>query len=412
MTSDLQARPSQRQWRTAASLAVADFLHEWRVSVCLVLALAAVLGPLLALFGLKSGIVTTMRERLRADPVNREIVLRGHHTLGPSWFAELRARADVGFVVPRTRWLSASMTLETAGGVVLPDVDMVPTGEGDPLLSSPAPSALGDVLLTATAAHKLKVVAGAQLEGIVGRRMGGVPEAVRVPLVVRGVLPETAFGRDAVFVSLPLLTASEDYRDGVAVPALGVTEGEPARGDERVFASARLYARGLDDVAPLAELLRTQNVEVVTRAREIDTVKRIDRVLSSIFLALATLGIAGCLASLATSLWANVDRKRREIALLRLVGLRSGPVVSFPLVQALLVAVGGIALAGAAYAVMATVFNRMFTSELAREELVCKLEPADALIAAGLTVLLALVASVVGGYRALRIDPAESLRET
>src|SRR5690606_26268493 len=114
---------------------------------------------------------------------------------------------------------------------------------------------------------------------------------------------------------------------------------------------------------------------------------------SAIFLALATLGIAGCLASLATSLWANVDRKRREIALLRLVGLRSAPVVSFPVVQALLVAAGGIALAGAAYAVMSTVFNRMFTSELAREELVCKLAPADALTAAGLTVLLALVAS-------------------
>jgi len=401
------------QWRTAASLAVADFRHEWQVSVCLVLALAAVLGPLLALFGLKSGIVTTMRARLRADPVNRELVIRGHHALAPEWFTALRARDDVGFLVPRTRWLSASITLETPAGVVLPDVDMVPTAEGDPLaVGVPTPAALGDVLLTHTAARKLRLAAGGRLEGIVARRVGGVPEAVRVPLVVRGVLPETAFGRDAVFVSLALLTASEDYRDGVAVPALGVARGEPARGEARVFASARLYARGLDDVAPLAEHLRAQHVEVVTRAREIDTVKRIDRVLSSIFLALATLGVAGCLASLATSLWANVDRKRREIALLRLVGLRSGPVVSFPLVQALLVAAGGIVLAGAAYAVMATVFNRMFTSELAREELVCKLQPADALAAAGLTVLLALLASVVGGYRALRIDPAESLRET
>lgn len=401
----------QRQWRTAVSLAVADFRHEWRVSICLVLALAAVLGPLLALFGLKSGIVGTMRARLRADPVNREIVIQGHHQLAPEWFAAMRARPDVGFVVPRTRWLSASMTLETPDGTVLPDVDMVPTEEGDPLVASTT-SAWGDVLLTHTAAQKLKLAPGAKLDGIVARRTDAGQQAVRVPLTVRDVLPETAFARDAIFVSLPLLAAAEDYRDGVAVPALGVTEGEPSRGERRVFASARLYARGLDDVAPLAEHLREEGIEVVTRAREIDTVKRIDRVLSSIFFALATLGIAGCLASLATSLWANVDRKRREIALLRLVGLRSAPVVSFPVVQALLVAVGGIVVAGGAYAVLATVFNRTFASELAREEFVCKLEPADALAAAGLTLLLALVASVVGGYRALRIDPAESLRET
>jgi putative ABC transport system permease protein len=404
----------QRQWRTAAALAWADFRHEWRVSLCLVLALAAVLGPLLALFGLKSGIVTTMRERLRADPVNREIVLRGHHALDAQWFAALGAREDVAFVVPRTRWLSASMTLEVPGGVTLPDVDMVPTAEGDPLVPAavPPPTGLGDVLLTHTAAQKLNVEAGARLEGVIARRLAGVQEAIRVPLVVRGVLPETAFGRDAVFVSLPLLAASEDYRDGLAVPALGVAEGEPARGERRVFASARLHARGLDDVAPLAEHLRRQGIEVVTRAREIETVQRIDRVLSSIFVALAALGVAGCLASLATSLWANVDRKRREIALLRLVGLRSAPVVSFPVVQAMLVAAGGIVLAGAAYSVLAGFFNRAFAGQLAREELVCKLAPADALAAAGLTVLLALVASVVGGYRALRIDPAESLRET
>jgi putative ABC transport system permease protein len=402
---------ASRQWRTAAALAWADFRHEWRVSICLVLALAAVLGPLLALFGLKSGIVTTMRERLRADPVNREIVLRGHHTLDAEWFTRLAARDDVAFVVPRTRWLSASMTLEVPGGATLPDVDMVPTAAGDPLVPA-APGTLGDVFLSHTAAQTLEVAAGAHLEGVVARRAEGLEEAVRVPLVVRGVLPETTFGRDAVFVSLALLAASEDYRDGVAVPALGVTQGSPSRGERRVFASARLYARGLDDVAPLAEHLREQGIEVVTRAREIETVRRIDRVLSSIFVALATLGIAGCLASLATSLWANVDRKRREIALLRLVGLRSAPVVSFPVVQALLVAVGGIVVAGAAYAVLATVFNRTFASQLAREEFVCKLRPADALAAAGLTVLLALVASVVGGYRALRIDPAESLRET
>ena len=118
--------------------------------------------------------------------------------------------------------------------------------------------------------------------------------------------------------------ATEDYRDGAAVPALGVDRGhrcgsEPAA---RAFASARLYARSLDDVAPLAAWVRDQGYEVSTRAKEIETVKALDRVLAFVFLVLASIGVGGYLFSLAASLWANVDRKRREIALLRLVGPR------------------------------------------------------------------------------------------
>jgi putative ABC transport system permease protein len=229
--------------------------------------------------------------------------------------------------------------------------------------------------------------------------------------MVADVLPETALAEDAVFVPLALLIAAEDYRDGFAVPELGVAEGDEPRSGDRSFASARIYARDLDDVAPLAEHLRSQGVEVVTRARDIETVKAIDRVLSLIFVVLAAIGVAGYLLSLAASLWANVDRKRREIALLRLVGLRTGPVVGFPAVQALVVAAAGILLSASLYAGVSTLFNRAFATELRRDEFVCRLLPGDAAAAVALTLVFALSASAVGGYRATRIDPAESLRD-
>ena len=41
----------------AFRLATRDFLHEWQVSLCFVIALAAVLGPMMVLFGLKFGII-------------------------------------------------------------------------------------------------------------------------------------------------------------------------------------------------------------------------------------------------------------------------------------------------------------------------------------------------------------------
>ncbi|MFO1153256.1 MAG: ABC transporter permease [Rhodospirillales bacterium] len=399
-----------RQWTRTCVLAWRDFMDEWRVSLCLVFALAAVLAPLLVLFGLKSGIVTTMTERLRADPRNLEVTLRGHRHLDAAWFATLRARPDVGFILPRTRLLAATVSLESATGASL-DIDMLPTAAADPLLPPGlAPAAgLRQILLTETAAGRLGVRAGDAVTGRVFRRLNGEPQTLTLPLTVVGVVPETALGRDAAFVSVELLVTTEDYRDGAAVPALGIGDGSPTRA-ERVFAGARLYARGLDDVASLAAWLRGEGIEVATRAKEIETVKAIDRVLSFVFLVLASIGIGGYLFSLAASLWANVERKRREIALLRLVGLGTGPVVAFPVVQAILVAVAGIAVSSLLYLGVAAAFNATFAGELGRDEFVCRLSLADGLVAAALTLLFAIAAAMVGGYRAARIDPAESLR--
>ena len=48
-------------------LATRDYLHEWQMSVCFMLGLAAVLGPMMVLFGLKFGIVGGMMDQLIED---------------------------------------------------------------------------------------------------------------------------------------------------------------------------------------------------------------------------------------------------------------------------------------------------------------------------------------------------------
>lgn len=64
---------SKRTYGTVRFLALADLRHEWLLNLCMVLALAAVLTPLLLLLGLKNGVVETMRERLVQDPIYREL---------------------------------------------------------------------------------------------------------------------------------------------------------------------------------------------------------------------------------------------------------------------------------------------------------------------------------------------------
>ena len=52
----------------------------------------------------------------------------------------------------------------------------------------------------------------------------------------------------------------------------------------RTFSGMRLYARELEAVAELAEHLREQGLDVVTRAKDIETMQGIERVLSFFFL--------------------------------------------------------------------------------------------------------------------------------
>ncbi|MAM77198.1 MAG: ABC transporter permease, partial [Tistrella sp.] len=55
-------------------LAIQDMVADRRLSLCQILALAAVLAPLLVLFGLREGVIGTMADRLVRDPANRLIV--------------------------------------------------------------------------------------------------------------------------------------------------------------------------------------------------------------------------------------------------------------------------------------------------------------------------------------------------
>ena len=88
-------------------LALADIRHEWRMSLCLVLAVAAIAAPLLLFFGLKYGTLETLRSRLLDNPSTLELTPVTERLLDEAWFARWRADPRVAFVVPHTRRLSA-----------------------------------------------------------------------------------------------------------------------------------------------------------------------------------------------------------------------------------------------------------------------------------------------------------------
>jgi hypothetical protein len=104
----------KRGFETIIRLSLKDYFHERLLSACAVLGLAAVLAPLLLLFGVKSGIINTMADRLIEDPRNREVTPVGSGRYGEDWFSVAAKRPGVAFVIPLTRSIAASMILRQA----------------------------------------------------------------------------------------------------------------------------------------------------------------------------------------------------------------------------------------------------------------------------------------------------------
>ena len=392
-------------------LASRDYLHEWQMSVCFILGLAAVLGPMMVLFGLKFGIVGAMMDQLIEDPGNREIRPVGSGRYNQEWLESIRSMPEVVFLVPRTRSIAATIELSSENASRILPVELIASGSDDPLLApdAPLPEGLDRVVLSRRSAEKLAVSAGDVLDGSLARRFQGQQERVHLPLTVAAIAPETAFARNGAFVSVQLLEALEDFRDGRAVPGLD-WDGLSVN-TQRTYPGFRLYARSIEDVAGLRDAFAAIGVEVHTRVAEIETVQRMNRNLTIIYWVIAVIGLVGFSLSLGASLWANVDRKRTQLSVLRLVGVRTRDIVWFPMVQSLFTAVLGWALAVSLYYVTAQVINAMMAEQVAAGQQVCRLLQVHYVIALGLTCSAAVIAAGLAGMRSARIEPSEGLRE-
>ena len=391
-------------------LASRDYVHEWLMSGCFVLALAAVLGPMMVLFGLKFGIVGAMVDQLVEDPLNREIRPIGSGYYDSAWLESVRGRPDVAFLVPRTRSIAATIELSSESASRIVSVELIPSEQGDPLLpNSLLPQGTYRVVLSQSAAEKLNVAPGDTIDGSLSRRFRGQQEREHLSFSVAAIAPASAFSRDGAFVTVMLLEALEDFRDGREVPAFG-WKGEPADSN-RTYPGFRLYARSIYDVAGLRDAFARLNVDVHTRSAEIEMVQRMNRNLTAIYWAIALVGLVGFSLSLGASLWANIDRKRKELSVLRLVGFRTADIVWFPMVQALFTAVLGWALAVAIYLATALVINDMLATQLETGQQVCRMLPQHYAIALLLTSTAAVLAAGLAGLRSARVEPSESLRD-
>ncbi|MBU1196616.1 MAG: ABC transporter permease [Proteobacteria bacterium] len=588
-----------------AGLAWADLRHEWVLSLCLCLAVAAVVGPLLLLFGLKTGTIETLRSRLLQDPRNREIRPMISRSFTPEWLDKLKADPKIAFLVPTTRSISASVELtSTAGSLTL---EAQPSAQNDPLLTqnNATPPEENQCVLSDEAARKLCAKTGDELELTVKRLKGSSFEAGKTRLKISGILDPRATGRDMVYFHLSLLENIEQFKDGQAVPELnwkgavplaepvfdgvvigtdtpidpvlkikltsgtGLSRLETLTADaqltrlgyvlknkkfislistkravgqdvlttvsnrlrgknalvlpwvhpleiqlgeditllafalpkadgltvpwaqelpmgpdwrqiilpedirltpdslltlvkedrinipvtqnntifspgqfalippqlagilnlslrrniswlpqadqfilkRRGYAAFRMYANTLDDVEPLKLQMEAQDIPVHTEAERIRDIRELDKHLGMIFWLIALGGLLGGAGSLMASLYASVERKRRDLGVLGLIGFTRGSLLCFPLYQAFFLTLGGWILALGFYTGMAALINRLFSSQLSTGESLCRMNFDHLAYAAAGVILLGQLAAALAARRVISIDPAEALRD-
>ena len=394
-----------------ATLAAKGLWFHRRLTLYQTIGLAAVLVPLLLIAGLKNGFIEGMLAQLRADPRNLEVIIVGNRNLDTAWFQTVSGSPAAGFVLPNTRSLSATITLANEQGGMITGVQMIPTAPGDPLLADlPVPTEDDAVILSEATARKLGVKAGDTVRAAVQRRMNGQDQAALRPLLIQALAPESLATGDFVFVSLRLLVLSEDYRDG-AVESIDAAGLDATALQKRGYASARLYARDLDQVEALAQAVEATGVSVRMRSQQIAVVRTLDRGLNWVAGIIVALGMVGVACSVAVSQWLGVERRRREISVLRLIGLTRANALLMLLAEALVVATCAFGLAVVAFLALSPLADGLIAAVEIIDGPICRLAPEQLLLLFGVTAFAGGLGALAGGARVLGIEPAECLRE-
>jgi len=397
------------------AIAFKDYIRDRRYGLVSALVLTSVLAPILVLFGIKNGIVEELFDRLRSDPTAVELRPLGQGQYEQLFIDQLLARGDVRYAIPTTRFLSSTIEVRNPENRQVPpgSGELIPSSKGDPLWGKALywQGDVVDVVLSTPLLEKMKLKVGEKFRGRLGRIVDGRRQVVDISLHVKGVIPLPLSSRGLVLVPLPFLLAAEDYREGYRVAEFKAEGHEKGfEGNTRTFASFRLYARSLEDVAGLRAHLVSLNVETNTALARINLIQTLDQVLSYIFWIVS--GLAALGYTLAASVQSSlvVIRKTPDLAVLKLLGFSSAQVSFFPVLQSLLTGLIGALGAVAAYYAAEVFINDLVGRLQMIDGVVASLPLLNALAAVSMTLLVCVVTSSVGGWRASKIYPSEGVR--
>lgn len=397
--------------RTAVWLGCRDLLHDRAGFATQVLALVAVLVPLLVLYSLRVGVIGSLVAELSEDPRNRQIAVTRQGHFPPAFFDGLRRDPRVGFVVGHASPIAREVEFTKAVEGIAPRAEgiVLGSGPGDPLLGRRlAPPGRLQTVLTRTLAARLGAAVGDRVVLGALRTAGGREEDLALPLTVTGIMEPALWDGDGALLADETLSAVEQWRDGMAVPAFGWPGVESAV--PFAYRNFRLYARDLPALRSLHLDLTARGLSVsAPRLKEFENIMGLNSALGLIFGIIATAGGIGFLLSFGATLWGNVERKRQALCVLRLHGLLRRDAALFPVAQAVVVVTVGWGLAWLLLTGAAEALNRSLAGAIRVDGAISRLDPQQLGIAFAATLAVGLLASSAAAWRVTRIEPGEGI---
>lgn len=397
-----------------SQLAIQDLWHDRKVTLCIVMALVAVMAPLLLLFGLKHGVVSQLQYDLAQKPNLLEVKTQGNtHRLNQEWLAELAARPDVKFSIGLTRSLNTEAQISKISDnnhiQSYPDfIEIIPSAKGDPIIQNARSDLTNDqTIITRHIADKLNLAVNDTVLIRLIRTKNGMRERAQLPLHISHIIEAHQYPKAAAFVSTGVLLGLEYFIDG-SQNSFAPIDPIPA---SYVFGNARIYAEKVEDVIALSQWLEQQHIRTHSQQSAIHNVLTINAVLSLIFAVIALTALIGGVVSLGGSVLANIDRKRMDIATLRLLGFNKSAIVLYMVVQVIGITVCAFFVSLALYLLGSSVFNHALGTHSSIASFSTYLSTYHLLLALIITLALAVIVACMGAVHAMRIEPAESLRE-
>ncbi len=171
------------------------------------------------------------------------------------------------------------------------------------------------------------------------------------------------------------------------------------------------YAKDMDAVEPALKELSARGIECTSSVGEIEKTRKLDRHLTLLLLALSSLSGTGGMVALVLNLVNSAEKRRKDYALLRTIGVGRISMALMPIYESLFVMICTLLMCFAAYYSLHFGLNSMAGDLLDDQETMFSMPLGDLLSIVGICLMLSIVAALLSAFRLSRLSPAEYLRE-
>ncbi len=396
--------------RLTVWLALRDLLRNRLPLICNAAVLASVLVPMLVLFGVKNGVFATLTARLLSAPGLLQIDTTGEASLSLADLDEVSGWPDVAFATLKARSMFDFVSVRGTVSRVRADAVVFPTSAGDPILPPGLAPTSDEAVLSEALAAEVKVTVGDEV-AVITQSETRSPQLMQTRRVVAIVPADDGEGR-LVLLDLASVDRIEAFYDGYALPDQGVPDGRSLATRKTVYEGLRVFAHRIEDLAAIdARLAARFSLRTQSHANEAERLRAFGASLDLALGLAAGIAALGLATALLFSFWGEVQRKRRVLATLALMGLPPTQIALFPLLQAMMTALCGLATAFGLTFLAAMLAEWLFAGSMATAQGLVVLTPGHiALVTVAVLTTVVLTAGAAAAA-ALRIDPASILRD-